>query len=235
MEFDLFTILPLAIAIFVFWRLRSVLGTRTGHHQNREEAYRETRVEQDTARVEDNDNVVTLPGNRDAMNRKAGDPVIELIENSDMIDDGARDGLKAIHSRDPSFDPAQFADGAKMAYEMIVMAFADGDKRTLKNLLARDVYENFEAAIDERADRGESVRSQFVGIDQNRVVGAEMAGEEAQVTIEFVSQIISATLDRDEQVVEGDLQEVAEITDIWTFARSVRSRDPNWKLIATDA
>lgn len=234
MDFDPFTILPLAIAIFVFWRLRSVLGTRTGHEKPPRSPYSENQSEEEPG-VDDGGNVVTLPGARDAASARTGDPVVELIENADMIDDAARDGLKAIHARDPSFDPAQFADGAKMAYEMIVTAFADGDKRTLKNLLARDVFENFEAAINERADRGESVRSTFVGIDENRIAGAELAGDEAQVTMEFVSQIISATLDSDDEVVEGDLQEVVEITDIWTFARSVRSRDPNWKLVATDA
>ena len=121
-----------------------------------------------------------------------------------------------------------------MAYEMIVTGFADGDKRALKGLLSREVYENFASAIDDRAGRGEKVQASFVGIEKADIKGAELAKDEAQITVKFVSQMISATLDKDEEVIDGDLQEVAEVIDVWTFARPVKSRDPNWKLVATD-
>ena len=140
-----------------------------------------------------------------------------------------------VLARDPGFDPEQFLSGARMAYEMIVTAFADGDKRTLKGLLSRDVFDNFESAIDDRQSRGERVEATFVGIESADFKGAELLGDDAQISVAFVSQMISATLDSDDNVVEGDQSEVAEITDIWTFARSVKSRDPNWKLVATDA
>ncbi len=236
MEFDLFTLLPLAAAVFVFWKLRSVLGTRNGTERPPYDPYAQS--DQNEAQpAESNDNVVTLPGARgrqSATPGALGEAEVQ-IEKTAGKDKDLKKGLTAILSRDPAFLPDEFTDGAKMAYEMIVTGFADGDKRALKGLLARDVFENFETVIDERTKRGERVEASFVGIEKARIVGAELAREDALITVEFVSQMISATLDEEDAIVEGDLQEVAEITDVWTFSRPVKSRDPNWKLVATDA
>ncbi|MEL6752300.1 MAG: Tim44/TimA family putative adaptor protein [Pseudomonadota bacterium] len=226
MQLDLFTLLPLAAAIFVFWKLRSVLGSRDGAEP--------PAMPTDMG----GDNVVTLPGAyREPEDVPARDPeaLKAIIEKHAGKDKDLRDGLNAIAARDPSFDPNEFLSGAKMAYEMIVTNFADGDKRALKGLLAPDVYENFADAIDERKARGESVRSTFVGIEKAVLSGAELVRDEEQVTVSFTSQIISATLDKDDEVVDGDLQEVAEVTDVWTFSKPADSDDPNWKLVATDA
>jgi predicted lipid-binding transport protein (Tim44 family) len=144
-------------------------------------------------------------------------------------------GMRAIKDADASFDPKTFVEGAKLAYEMIVMAYADGDRRTLKNLLSREVYEGFVAAIDERERRSEKIESSFVGIDKAAIVGAEMKGSEAHVTLRIVSELISATRDSAGSVIDGDPETVAEVKDVWTFARDTRSRDPNWKLVATEA
>ena len=230
MEFDLFTLLPLAAALFVFWKLRSVLGTRNG---NERPPY-DPNVGDERSDQDDADNVVTLPGakrRRDDEEVNAAEAAISKIagKNKDL-----KQGLTAILSRDPAFEPDQFLGGAKMAYEMIVMGFADGDKRALKGLLSREVYENFVSAIDDRADRGEKVQASFVGLEKADIKAAELSKDEAQITVKFVSQMISATLDQNDEVVDGDLQEVAEVIDVWTFARPVKSRDPNWKLVATD-
>ena len=236
MEFDIFTFLPLAVAVFLFWKLRSVLGTRDDSERppfNPEDVYPSAH---DKVDEEANDNVVTLPS---ARGRRTGedesDPIADRIKEIAGKNKDLNKGLMAIYGRDTSFDPDQFIDGAKIAYEMIVTGFADGDKRMLKGLLAREVYDNFEAAIDDRASRNERVQSSFVGIEKSDIVGAELQKQEAQITLRFVSQMISATLNEADEVVDGDLQEVAEITDVWTFARPVKSRDPNWKLVATDA
>ncbi len=230
MEFDLFTLLPLAAALFVFWKLRSVLGTRNGNERPPYDPY----VGDERSDQDDADNVVTLPGakrRRDDEEVNAAEAAISKIagKNKDL-----KQGLTAILSRDPAFEPDQFLGGAKMAYEMIVMGFADGDKRALKGLLSREVYENFVSAIDDRADRGEKVQASFVGLEKADIKAAELSKDEAQITVKFVSQMISATLDQNDEVVDGDLQEVAEVIDVWTFARPVKSRDPNWKLVATD-
>ena len=236
MEFDIFTFLPFAVALFLFWKLRSVLGTRDDSERppfNPEDVYPSAH---DNVDEEANDNVVTLPGARGRRtNESESDPIADAIKNIAGKNKDLNKGLMAIYGRDTSFDPDQFIDGAKIAYEMIVTGFADGDKRMLKGLLAREVYDNFEAAIDDRASRNERVQSSFVGIEKTDIVGAELQKQEAQITLRFVSQMISATLNEADEVVDGDLQEVAEITDVWTFARPVKSRDPNWKLVATDA
>lgn len=236
MELDLFTLLPLAAAIFVFWKLRSVLGTRNGSERPPYDPYSDhTQSKGATDASEAHDNVVTLPN---ARGRQEGPTTSDVQLTVDKIAGKNKDlkqGLTAILARDPDFDPDQFVSGAKMAYEMIVTGFADGDKRALKGLLSREVYENFEAVIDERSQRGERVQTSFVGIEKADIVGAELVKDEAQITVKFVSQMISATLDKSDEVVDGDLQEVAEIIDVWTFSRPVKSRDPNWKLVATDA
>jgi predicted lipid-binding transport protein (Tim44 family) len=144
-------------------------------------------------------------------------------------------GLMAIVKSDPSFDPEQFLEGAKSAYEMIVMAFAGGNKRSLRQLLGEDVYDGFIGAIDEREERGETVDSSFIGIDKADIIEAERKRKSAQVTVKFVSQLITATTDKKGKVIDGDPKKVREVTDIWTFARDITSRDPNWKLVATEA
>jgi len=133
----------------------------------------------DKAENEANDNVVTLPNARGRRSTDdENDPIEESIKKIAGKDKALKKGLTAIHSRDTSFDPDQFVDGAKVAYEMIVTGFADGDKRMLKGLLAREVYDNFEAAIDDRASRNERVQSSFVGIEKSEIVGAELLKDE---------------------------------------------------------
>jgi len=136
---------------------------------------------------------------------------------------------------DGSFDVKHFLAGARAAYEMIVTAFAAGDRRTLRGLLSREVYDGFEAAIRERESRGEIVETRFVSIDKADITGAELRGRAAQITVRFVSQLVSVTHHRSGAVIEGSPDKVTDVTDVWTFARDVVSRDPNWKLVATEA
>jgi predicted lipid-binding transport protein (Tim44 family) len=144
-------------------------------------------------------------------------------------------GLDAIVKDDPSFDAKQFVGGARAAYEMIVLAYAEGDRRTLKNLLSREVYEGFEKAIRDRETRGDKAETRFVSIDKSDIIGAELRVRTAHVTVRFVSQLISVTRDRSGNVIDGSPEKVTDVTDVWTFARDVSSRDPNWKLVATEA
>jgi predicted lipid-binding transport protein (Tim44 family) len=122
-----------------------------------------------------------------------------------------------------------------MAYEMIVMAFADGDRKTLKNLLSKEVYDGFNAAITERESRGEVVKSTFVGTEKIDITHASIRDSEEQITLRIISQLISATYDKEGKLIDGDAENVSEVDDIWTFSRDIRSRDPNWKLIATES
>jgi len=230
--FDIYTIIFLALAVFIFLRLRSVLGQRTGRERPPYDPYSARDV-----RTATNDKVVALPGRKtDAAVRPA-----ETAEPADrwrgIAEHGSAvaKGLDAIAAADPNFDAPQFLQGARAAYEMVVTAFAEGDRRTLKNLLSRDVYEGFEAAIREREGKGETVETRFVSIDKSDITGAELRARTAQITVRFVSQLISVTRDKAGAVIEGNAGKVTDVTDVWTFARDLSSRDPNWKLVATEA
>jgi predicted lipid-binding transport protein (Tim44 family) len=232
--FDFGTIFFLVAAVVIFFQLRNVLGRRTGSERPPFDPYTAGRTRQpEEGKPAKNDTVVSLP-----RRKGAGEPAEDRYTVIDTVAQPGTDlnrGMRAIKDADASFDPKTFVEGAKLAYEMIVMAYADGDRRTLKNLLSREVYEGFVAAIDERERRSEKIESSFVGIVKGAIVGAEMKGSEAHVTLRIVSELISATRDSAGSVIDGDPETVAEVKDVWTFARDTRSRDPNWKLVATEA
>ena len=229
--FDIYTIIFLALAVFIFLRLRSVLGQRTGRERPPYDPY----SAREAARPSTNDNVVTLPPRpADAAPKPATDA--EPAERWKGIAEpgsAAAVGLDAVLAQDPAFDPQHFLTGARAAYEMIVTAYAQGDRRTLKNLLSKDVYDGFETAIKERETRGEKAETRFVSIDKAELVSAEARDRAAQLTVRFVSQMISVTRDKTGTIVDSSADKVADITDVWTFARDTTSRDPNWKLVGT--
>lgn len=229
-SFDLTTLIFLALAVFVIWRLRSVLGTRTGHERPPAELVR--RPEPVAPAAANDSNVVQL-GDRsgEAQARSEGDRWKGIAEAGTPL----AAGLDAIAAADPAFNAREFRDGAKGAYEMIVVAFAQGDRRTLKDLLSKEVNDGFVAAIAEREKRGERVETTFVSIDKAEIVEAQLKGRSAQVTVRFASKLITATYDRANSVVDGAPDKIVDVTDVWTFARDTGSRDPNWKLIATES
>ena len=230
--FDIYTIIFLALAVFIFLRLRSVLGQRTGRERPPYDPY----SARDTLRTPSTDKVVTLPTRRPETEKSADDiPPVDRWKGIAPAGSPIAQGLDAIAAEDSSFDAQHFLTGARAAYEMIVTAYAGGDRRALKNLLSPEVYEGFEAAIREREGKGETVETRFVSIDTAEIIGAEQRGGVAQITVSFVSQLISATRDRAGTVIDGSPDKVTEVTDVWTFARDVASRDPNWKLVATEA
>jgi predicted lipid-binding transport protein (Tim44 family) len=230
--FDFGTIFFLVAAVVIFFQLRNVLGRRTGSERPPFDPYTAARTRDKEAAPAGPENVVSLPKKRSA---PADDDTYKSIDAAAKPGTDLNKGLRAIKDADSSFDPKTFAEGAKMAYEMIVMAYADGDRKTLKNLLSREVYDGFVSAISERESRSEKIQSSFVGIDKADIVSAEMKGSEAHVTLRIVSELISATRDGAGAVIDGDPETVAEVKDVWTFARDTRSRDPNWKLVATEA
>jgi predicted lipid-binding transport protein (Tim44 family) len=232
--FDIYTIIFLALAVFIFLRLRSVLGQRTGRERPPYDPYSAREPARPAA-----EKVVALP-NRTV--EAAPPKPVEASADPQTRWKGVAEpgsavaiGLDAIAAAESGFDPKHFLAGARAAYEMIVGAFAEGDRRSLKNLLSRDVYDGFDAAITEREKRGETVESHFVSIDNAELTAAEMRGRNAQITVRFHSKLVSATRNKDGNVIEGNAEKVTDVTDVWTFARDVSSRDPNWKLVATEA
>jgi predicted lipid-binding transport protein (Tim44 family) len=230
--FDIYTIIFLALAVFIFLRLRSVLGQRTGRERPPYDPY----SAREAARTSTNDNVVSLPP-------RAAEPANPAAEAEPVdrwkgiAEQGSPTalGLDSLLAQDPAFDARHFLTGARAAYEMIVTAYAQGDRRSLKNLLSKEVYDGFEQAIKDREGRGEKAETRFVSIDKADLTAAEVKGRTAQVTVRFVSQLVSVTRDRDGNVIDGSPDKVTDVTDVWTFARDLSSRDPNWKLVATEA
>jgi predicted lipid-binding transport protein (Tim44 family) len=234
--FDIYTIIFLALAVFIFLRLRSVLGQRTGRERPPYDPY----SARDAVRSPASDKVVTLPPRGpDAAARPseaAAPPPAERWKDIAESGSAVAAGLDAISAADPSFDAKHFTTGARTAYEMIVTAFANGDRRQLRSLLSREVFDGFDAAITERERRSETAETRFVSIDGSAITAAELRNRTtAQITVRFVSKLVSATRDRAGTVIDGSADRVTDVTDVWTFARDISSRDPNWKVIATEA
>jgi len=235
-SFDITTLIFIVLAVFVIWRLRSVLGQKTGNEQPPFDPLqrRDAPLRPGNAQPEPDNNVVRLPGANG--NRPAAEvPSSERWKGIAEPGTPTAQALDGIVRLEPSFNVPDFLEGAKAAYEMIVTAFAQGDRKTLKDLLSRDVYEGFERAITERERRGEKVETTFVSIDKAEVAGVELNGKTAQVVVRFLSKLITATRDASGAVVDGSLETVVDVTDVWTFARTLGSRDPNWLLVATEA
>ena len=224
-------LLILGIAVVLLFKLRNVLGTRTGN----ERRYDPVQRQEQQADPRRDDNVIHIPGREvrgDADSAaEAATPVWQGYAEAGSPLAG---GIEKIAAVDPGFSPRSFLEGARIAYEMIVQAFADGDKKALKPLLSREVFDGFSAAIDTRQRNGETLESKFVGIDNSKIVAAELAGKKASVTVRFISDLIAATRNRAGDVIDGDAAKVRRITDVWTFERDVASRDPNWRLVSTE-
>lgn len=231
------TLIFIALAVFVAWRLRSVLGQKTGQEQPPSDPFRRDRkpaADKDApapaAPRKGDANVVRMPG-LDRPPVPAGNPWAGIAEP----DTPMAKALDAVAAAEPGFDAPGFVEGSKMAYEMIVLAFAGGDRKALKDLLSKDVYEGFEAEISRREKDGHKVQTTFVSIDRAKIVSVDVRGRVAQITVDFASKLITATRDESGAVIDGDAGGVVDVNDIWTFARTLGSRDPNWQLVATES
>ncbi|GLS18281.1 calcium-binding protein [Labrys miyagiensis] len=228
-SFDIITLVFLGLAVFVIFKLRSVLGERTGAEPPPFEGLR-----RDAPPPARDEKVVTLPS-REAEAGIPDETPVPTFRWEGFAEPGSAlaTGFDAIAALDPTFQPRTFSAGAKAAYEMIVTAYNNGDRKTLKGLLSRENFEAFSQDIGERETRGESVQSTFVSIDKADITQAVAKGRMAEVTVRFASQMISATKDKAGTLVDGSLDKVETVTDTWTFARDTSTRDPNWRLVAT--
>jgi len=235
-DFDLTSILILAVvAAVIFFRLRSVLGTRTGYEdkpnrdpfkENQEQA-RDGEPESKAPESKGDDSVIAMP---DRNKTGQADAAMSEGASGGPIDQA----LTQIALADSSFDKEEFLVGARTAFEMVITAFAKGDQKALRPLLARDVFEDFSGAIKERETNKETLETTFVGIRSAEITDAEMRDRTASVSVTFVSEQINVLKDAEGRILDGDPNAVSTITDVWTFARNTKSRDPNWTLVATD-
>lgn len=205
------------VAGFLVYRLRNVLGRRDGYEQKPDEL---------AGRRPAEDNVVDLTKARQA-------DAAEIVETGSVADRTVAAGLVQIQTADPNFDPEGFLKGATGAFEMIVGAFAEGRVEDIRPFLGTEVYAQFAQAVTDREAAGEKVETQVVSIKKATISDAAMKGRDAVVSVEFVTEQVNVVRDKDDKVVDGDPNAIVTLTDVWTFARDVRSADPNWKLMVT--
>jgi predicted lipid-binding transport protein (Tim44 family) len=232
-SFDATTVFFLAVAVFIVLRLRSVLGQRP---------QRDAPPRNQAAPAPFRRDAVGQPGNVIPMTTVANDrgSRVEPDQNPDRWKGYAEPSsplalsLDAVAAASHGFDPGAFLLGARGAYEITVTSFAKGDRKRLQDLLSPEVFEGFSKAISDREARGEKVDMTLVSIDDAKIVDAQVRDMIAQVTVRFLSKLITATRDRDGKVVDGSPDKVVDVTDVWTFSRDTRSSDPNWQLVATE-
>ena len=208
------------VAAFLVLRLRSVLGRRTGNERRRDLFVRGSAPATDKAGP---NNIVALSQRPTAAALSSAPPPANTVAG----------GVAQITAVDPGFETTGFLAGARAAFEMIVEAFAKGDKSALRPLLSDDTYRPFSAAIDEREGAGETLETRIAKLKDIDIVEAGMDGRIARVTVRLVSDQINVLRAHDGSVVDGDPQNLIEKTDFWTFTRDTRSNDPNWLLVAT--
>ena len=207
------------VAVFVILRLRSVLGKRTGNERRRDPFASAPAKDQPVAARAPNAPIPDI-----AAKPAIGGPIVGTPVAS---------GVARIRAADPNFDEGHFIAGARAAFEMIVGAYAAGDAGALRPLLSDEVFANFNRAIEERQKNGHTLSTTLVGIRSAEVIEADLQNRNAVVTVKIVSDQINVTRDGEGKVVEGDPAAVTTVTDIWTFSRNTRARDPNWALVAT--
>lgn len=208
------------IAGVILFRLYTVLGRRTGHERPPQDAYRfQPNPDAPQPIADDKAAALAQPARTETVEGRVADPVAR--------------GVVAIKLADRSFETEHFLSGARQAYEMILTAFAKGDRATLRPLLSGEVYTAFDGAISARETAKETVAFTFEGFKDARIVEASLVNRTADVTVAFVARFISATSNESGVVIEGDANAVREVTDVWTFVRDTRSKDPNWTLVAT--
>lgn len=207
------------VAAFLVLRLRSVLGRRDGHEGGKSDS-----LEIRGKKPESENNVVQLPDH--------SEPDEDLPPGIDE-DDPLAAGIMKLKAADPGFDVQEFLSGSRIAFEVILGAYTDGDSKALQPLLSSEVFANFNKVINDREQAGESMEDTLVGINKVDIMEAYMEGSVANVTIKYISEQVNVVRDGDGNVVSGDPNTVVEVTDFWTFSRDTKSRDPNWSLVAT--
>ena len=224
---DPVTIVFALVAAVIFLRLYSILGRRTGHEQSLRDRFSKPKAGGKSGKAKakkTGDNVVALPGAKPQPQSAARDRA-----------EASLPGLAEIRAQDPDFSLDLFLSGAKAAHEMIVTAFAAGDRETLRRLVSAEVFASFDRVISKRAARDEMATAQLVSIGEAKAVDAKVAGSRARITVDLTSEQVRYVKDAQGAVVEGDPSRVSAVTDRWTFERDLASPDPNWTLVATGA
>ena len=208
-----------AVAIFLFWRLRAVLGSREGFEKNLKEI-------KEPSDLVGNHNVI-----EGSKNDSLDDDIFDYVEE----DSKSAQVFKKMKEFDNEFSVNKFVSGAKMAYEIILMAFERGDTEKLAKLLEKKVLTSFKAVIDKRKKDGFIVDAKFIGMRDIRIINASFNQKTkiADVTLSFKSEITTVVKDRNGAVIEGHPDEIKKQKDTWIFTRNLSEKSPIWFLKST--
>jgi len=218
-----------AVAGFLFLRLRDVLGRHTGHENTSD--WFPSGAEASGGPDGSSEKVIPFPGPDAAELPPSHDDIAAVVDLEGPIGET----LVAAKEHEPGFDAEHFVEGARAAYEMILMAFENGDKTALKPLLAADVYDSFTEVIDERTANALSVDARFIGLRSSTIKDArlEESTRHLQVDVRFDAEMIVAVRNADGDVVDGDPAVVRRMNDLWTFERQLGDPNPGWLLVET--
>jgi len=203
------------IAVFLILRLKDVLGTRDGFEKPPVSTKVAGRKRSDFEVIE-------------------GGPDRDITDHAEEGSESAK-ALASMKGAEPSFSVSEFLDGARGAYEMILMAFEKGELEQIQPFLSKDVYETFSDVVEARKKEGISIEANFVGVRELTLSDASFDEKSrvGEVTVKFVGELTSVVRDKDGEVLEGNPNEIKRQKDIWTFGRAMAADNPNWQLVAT--
>tara|TARA_B100000927_G_scaffold256395_1_gene223686 strand:+ start:253 stop:894 length:642 start_codon:yes stop_codon:yes gene_type:complete len=207
--FDPLNLILFLIAVVGFIRLRMILGRRTGNEDPLSQNKYASRVSAD---------IEALSKSRQKKQPKNKDDVLQFLSNEF-----------------PEFNKESFIDGASNAYEMILKDYADGDLKSIKNIISKDVYDGFNEAIIERKNNNKKLVNELIAFDKSDIIGAKIERKSALLTVEFYSRIITYVLDENNQVIEGSKDNPISVIDQWTFKKALKDKSPSWQLISTQS
>ena len=207
--FDPFNLILFLIAVVGFIRLRMILGRRTGN----EDPLRQNKY---ASRVSADIESLTKPKEKKSLKTK-------------------EDILLFLSSEIPGFSSESFVDGASNAYEMILKNYADGNLKTIKNIISKDVYDCFNEAIKERKNKNKRLVNELIAFDKSDIIDAKIERKNVLLTVEFYSRIITYVLDENDQIIEGSKDNPISVIDQWTFKKALKDKSPSWQLISTQS
>ena len=216
MNMQLIQLLALAgIAVYLVLKLRGVLGTREGHEGSRAD-------------------MSTTGGNRPKFEVIEGGPDEDITDHADEDSDAAQ-ALLSMKLAEPSFSVNEFLLGSKGAYEMILMAFENGDLESVRSFLGADVHDAFSSVVEARKEQGLTIEAEFIGVRETGLMGASFDPKtnRGEVVVRFVCDLSTLVRNASGDIIEGSETKVKPQRDIWTFARTMGSTDLNWQLTAT--
>jgi len=223
-SFELIIILAL-VAVFILFQLRRTLGKKTGFDPSEDQKGNPYQPRPKEKNKDDDDNIIQI-----RPDMEQADPVVNLGLSKSSPFYGV---IEKINRLDHSFNTRSFFDGAEYAYGLVLNAFWDKDRKTLRNMLSRQVFEQFDGAIAHLEQQKWHSENKLMDIEKIDLVAADLDGSLAEVTVEFISHMIMSTRDGAGKLIDGDADKAIRVSDIWTFCRDVKSTDPNWTLVAT--